>query len=499
MEGPLASFRGDFGLTNFASADATHYRELAKIKGMAVSGIDFELAPNKLHIDQINLTGLHTAVVVETNRALNFLSVIPPRTTTSTPSPSTTPAQVFPASLDALVLENASLHVVDESVQPNCVFDVQELDGTIKGLSSHAKNPSAVDLHGNVDQFSPFTVSGSADPLSTNLTLNLALSFKNLDLTTFTPYMEKYGGYPLNKGKLMLDLKYDITHRKLVAANKVEIANLTLGAKNSSPDAVHLPIKLGIALLQDRDGKINLDIPLAGSLDDPSFRIGPIFWKIVHNLMDKVISSPFSILGALLGGGGEELSYVEFSPGSSIVAPGQQPKIEKLVKALYARPARDRQIAGDASSAVDGPAIARAHLERRVKAARARELASAGKPADSVDSIQLAPEDYARLVQEMYNRTLSTNSTPRPPAEVSKAGEAVMRQPTAGPDVAQMAGALAAKIPVTDDELLELMKARAQAVQAMLMESGKVPADHVFVVAPKKPMNGQARANFTLE
>ncbi|HEX4119538.1 MAG TPA: DUF748 domain-containing protein [Verrucomicrobiae bacterium] len=539
MEGPrhpLASFTGDFALTNIATADAVHYRELGKIGGLAVSGINFDFQPDKLHIDEVKLAGLHAVVVLDTNRQPNFLSIFPPKTA----APATTPAPMLPASLGSLVLDNASLHIVDESVQPNCVFDVQEFGGTIKGISSSSHGPSAVDLRGKVDQFSPFTILGSVDPLSTNLTLNLALSFKNLELTTFTAYMEKYGGYPLNKGKLMLDLQYDITHRKLVAANKVVIADLTLGAKNASPDAVHLPIKLGIALLEDRSGKINLDIPVTGSLDDPTFRAGPIFWKIVHNLMAKVVSSPFAMLGAILGGSTEELSYVDFQPGGADIAPAEQAKIEKLVKALYERPGLNLQIAGDASLAQDGPAIAFAHLIRRIKAARARELSKSGEPTGSVESIKLNSADYSRLIQDMYLRSLATNTQPvvatanstAPPVvesalpgrhEQLRAGQAMMQHgadeteqanatavassapirppdaPPVAPDVTKMEQHLVAQIPVTDSELFELMQARAHAVQTALLASGKVPADHLFVVAPQKTTNGHARVNFSLE
>jgi uncharacterized protein involved in outer membrane biogenesis len=539
---PLASFSGDLGLTNLATVDAAHYRDLVKIEGLAVSGIAFNLQPDKLEIKEIKLAGLQATLMLDTKGQPNILSVLPPkRAAASTPGP----PEVFPVSLGALVIDNASLHFIDESIQPNCVFDVQEIGGTIKGVSSTEQGPAAVDLQGKVDQYSTFSVIGSADPLSSNLTLNLSVSFRNLELTSFTPYMERYGGYPLNKGKLLMDLQYDIHNRKLIATNKVTIAGLILGAKTSSPEATHLPVKLGIALLKDRSGKIVLDIPVSGSLDDPNFRVIPIVWQVVRNLLAKAATSPFSLLGAVLGGsGGEELSSVQFSPGSSAIDPAEEGKIQKLIQALHERPALSLQITGDAARSLDGPAIARAHFERRVKAQRARELAKAGKTTHSVESIKINSEDYSRLVQEMYQRTFATNpatpvaasapapilgsareesdSTPWTTREFVKGGEVLQRHdayeerhakpeplppppiqapdiPPVASDIAIMQQRLIGEIPVTDDELRELMQARAHAVQSALMESGKVPPDHIFVLAPAPSVQGRPRVNFSLE
>jgi uncharacterized protein involved in outer membrane biogenesis len=562
--GPLASFTGEVAVTNLATADSAHFRDLVKFASLAVKGIDAAFLPDKLHVGEIDLAGLSATIILDTNRQPNVLSIIPPQPKVPA-APASAPAAspAMPVSLDALVLENASLHFIDQSIEPNCAFDVLDFGGAIKGLSLTGQGPATVDLQGKVDQFSSFSVTGTVNPADASL--NLAVSMKNFELTPFTPYMERYGGYPLNKGKLLLDLQYAIAQRKLAASNKVVIADLTLGQKNTSPDAVHLPIKLGIALLKDRGGKIDLDVPVSGSLDDPNFKIGPIVWKVIRNLLEKAATSPFTLLGKVLGGGGEELSYVEFPPGTATIADAEEGKVQKLAKALYERPALNLQIAGSADSLSDRPMLARAHLERRVKAERARELTAAGQPAEAVDSMIIDPADYARLLQVLYQRTFPTNTAAVPastntasaaspaaptlvyvppdeggaPAEAhpfAKGGERLMnpgassapKTPRAGvqqaqaskagptpsaaspagglppgaPDVAQMEQRLIEQITVTDDEMRELMQARAKAVQKALLDSGKVEPGRLFILAPKPvdtAAKGEARANLSLE
>jgi hypothetical protein len=594
-DGPAGSFAGDISLKNIATADLMRDRDLVKFDELAVKGIKASYPTLKLQIEEVALAGFNANVVIETNRQINLLTVISNSAPKKAGAPAPSAAPATPMDLGALVIEKASFHFVDESIQPKATFDLQELSGTIKGLSTQPQAPAKVDLRGSVDQFSPYSISGTMDPLAKELSLNLTCSFQNIDLTPMGPYMEKYGGYPLNKGKLVLQLNYDVARHRLSATNRVVIADLTLGPKKDSPEAIHLPIKLGVALLKDRQGKIILDVPISGNLDDPNFKIGPVIWQFVQNLLAKAATSPFTLLGKALGGGGEELSSVDFAPGEAVLAPSEKDKVRKLAKALYERPALNLQIAGSCAPSTDSSVLARRHLQRRINKLRAEEQAAAGQPVQGVESIHLEPADYARLLQKLYEQTYgptqiasspsnspfaagtlspeanspsaggfakggeglisgsvqvasspSKNSPekvpklvylpswPEPswqrPSGFVKGGERLIQHepvkriepmaavpkpvapvqstpaPAAGappaPDAAQMEQRLLADTRVTDDELRELMQMRARTVQSALLESGQIPPERVFILAPKSinsAAQGETRANFSLE
>ena len=70
---------------------------------------------------------------------------------------------------------------------------------------------------------------------------------------------------------------------------------------------------LAVALLKDRHGVVDINLPVSGSLDDPQFSVGGVILKVIVNLLAKAITAPFALLS---GGSGVDLSVVEFTPGT---------------------------------------------------------------------------------------------------------------------------------------------------------------------------------------
>ncbi len=229
----------------------------------------------------------------------------------------------------------------------------------------------------------------------------------------------------------------------------------TLGEATDSPDATKVPVRLALALLQDKDGVILLDVPVEGRLDDPSFRLGKVIWRAVLNVLVKVATSPFSALAALAGGGAQEdLSLVEFTPGTADPAPAAQERFGLLARSLGQRPALGLELEGTAGEEQDGPALRRAALERSLRRARAATLRP---PPASPDELALSRDERARLVREAYDAAF--------PPGARKPGEAA-------PSPAEMEERLAARAEVPADAYRSLAAARAQRAREALLAAG---------------------------
>jgi outer membrane protein OmpA-like peptidoglycan-associated protein len=189
-----------------------------------------------------------------------------------------------------------------------------------------------------------------------------------MDLLPEDPYSGKYLGYRLKNGRLSAQLSYQVTERKLKSENRFTLDQLTLGQKVESADATRLPVRLAIALLKDRDGRIALDLPVNGSLDDPQFNLGKVAYRAIETVLVRIVTSPFSALGALFGGKGEELSFQDFQPGSTNLLPAAIAKLDVLANALYARPELQLEIEGSADAQTDLEALRRVKLNQQLSA-----------------------------------------------------------------------------------------------------------------------------------
>jgi len=487
---------------------------------LSVSGVSLDTAAKTIDIAEIRLTDLTTGVTLlpapaTTQAVAEAVAPTPPE-----PKPAATQSNKFHVAIGEVVLDNVSFHFVDESIEPHVESAVEEFNGSVKGLTSDLNTVATVDFKGKVNKYAPFSITGKINPLASDLFVDVTISLQNDALTPASPYASKYVGFPLEGGALSLDLRYYVTQRELKAENKLRVDQLRLGEASNSPDAIKLPVKLGIALLQDRHGVIALNVPVTGRLDDPKFKLGPIIMQVFMNIITKAITKPFAMLGSLFGGG-EDLDHITFGPGTADFAEGELSKLDTLATALYERPALKLGIAGSVDPVKDREALAKLKLEHKLGEMRMKELQAVGQKVTSVDSVRLTPEDRQRLVKLAYAEAMGLVSSKAPagraetvlahlqtktnfePLHPAKTAEQAKTGISGGVvSLADMEAKLIEVTVVTPDDFKKIMDDRAAAVQSYLLQSGKVEPERLTIAASKTvdaSFQGANRVNLTLQ
>ncbi|HVO00081.1 MAG TPA: DUF748 domain-containing protein [Steroidobacteraceae bacterium] len=478
--GTLAA-TGSASVDHLHTIDNTLRDDLVNWDRLTVSGLRVQHHPDLIAIDTITALKPYARAIVEPDRSLNIARALrppgaappaetPPRVdATARKARPSVAAAPLPVTIRKVVVTNGQAQFTDLSIQPNFSTGIAALNGTVLGLSSAPDSRAQIDLKGQVDEYSPVTIAGVANFLGAKDYLDLDMAFRNMELTTFNPYSGKFAGYNITKGKLTTELKYKIDDRKLDARHHVTIDQLEFGARTDSKDAVSLPVKLAVALLKDRHGVIDLDIPITGTLDDPQFRLGPVIWKVVVNLLTKIVTSPFTLLGKLFGGG-PDMQFVDFNAGSATLDAAAQQKIAAMTKALVERPQLQVELPIAVAPAADRPAI----IDQRYT----QELAQAGIAGQ-------APDAAAELkaLTKLYARDVG--AAPQFPPVPPPAAGAPAVDARAG-QIRYLRQAIHDHITVGDDELKSLAQARAQALQQALLHDGQVDPARVFLVANDK-------------
>jgi hypothetical protein len=252
----------------------------------------------------------------------------------------------------------------------------------------------------------------------------------------------------------------------------VVIEQLQLGEKVDSPDAVSLPLKLAVALLKDADGKISIELPVTGDLNNPQFRVMPIIWQTLRNLIVKAVSAPFKMIGGLVSGGGsEDLGSVSFAPGSSDLSKEAEGALNKLSSALKERPALRLEIEGTAAASSDGPLIAEQRLEREYQYNYYKMLQHRGDKVPAQASLLEVPEsEKGPLLEGIYRTRLET----QPPAEWKNLGKE---------ERASKMRAEVIKFWSSSEVLLrQLGQDRASSIKDYLVNKGQLADDRVYFI-----------------
>ncbi len=382
------------------------------------------------------------------------------------PAPSREPqAEPLPLTIGMIALKDGKINVTDRSVIPAYASSITSLNGTIRNISSGKDQKAEVLMNASISGSAPLKISGTLNPFSDTLFLDLSVRLQDMDLSPYTPYAGKFAGYRIQKGKLSLDLHYLIDDMKLDSTNDVIIDQFDFGDKVESPDAVDLPVKLGVSLLKDRNGTIKLNLPVSGRLDDPEFSVLGILIKVLKNLLLKAATSPFSLLGSMMGSS-EDLSFVTFEPGSSQLSEAEQAKLGTLATALADRPNLSIDISGLVDREADRKGLVDAAFEEQLLAQRSKKDAEKNPAASLTD---LVPEEYGKLLAKAYRS--AKFEKPKGLLGVAKSL----------PE-AEMEALIKKNISITDDDLRALAKERAEAVMDHLTLQGQVAAGSLFLV-----------------
>jgi len=476
------TYKGEASLTNFSSVDKLEGADFLKWESLSFSDLNAGSNPMLVNIKGISLTNFYVRAYVASDGTVNLQNILkkeePKPAAPSTPppqqeksAPATKEKEPSNIKIDMITLQGGRVDFSDKSVKPEFSTKLTEIGGRVSGLTSQENTTGDVELRATLNDYAPIEITGKVNPLTENLFVDLKARLKDFDLSPATPYSGRYAGYTIEKGKLSFDLQYLINKRKLESQNHIFIDQFNFGDKVESPKATKLPVKLAVALLKDRKGEIRLDLPVTGSLDDPKFSVWGIILKILINLISKAATSPFSLLGAVFGGG-EELSYIEFDYGRTNILEANTKKLQTIEKALHDRPSLKMDIEGHVDMERDRDGLKQYLFDKKVKTQKLNEMVKKGQPAIPVDEVKIEKQEYEKYLKMAYKE----EKFPKPKNVLG------MAKDIPAPEMEKL---MLTHIEVKEGDLRTLASQRSMRVKDAILKSGQVESERVFILEPK--------------
>lgn len=502
-------FAGQATVGDFQAVDKLNSADFLRWKSFHIGKADIRFGPEAVSIGEVALADFFARVIVSPEGKLNLMQIVRKDEAPQGKPPAVPEAEsgggkasvpvvaearpVTPVKIGKITLQGGNVRFTDNFIKPNYSANLREVGGTVSGLSSEPGTKASLELRGSYDNVAPLNITAQINPLSAKPYLDLKADVKGVELTSLSAYSAKYAGYAIDKGKLSVFVKYKIENDLLEAENKVFLDQLTFGDAVDSPDATKLPVRLAVSLLKNRNGEIDIDLPISGSLNDPQFSVGGLIVKVIVNLLVKAVTSPFALIGSMFGGG-EELSTVEFDYGRATLTADTVKRLENLAKALVDRPELKLDIEGKVDPQQDPEGLKRARIDRKVRALKREDLTRRNVESGAAETIEVTAQEYPALLERVYRE----EKFPKPRNVIGM----VKSLP-----VEEMEKLMLANSTVDEDDLRELGDRRAKAVRDWLV-AHEVSVERVFVLPTKlaaesKP-NGDAkvkgsRADFSLK
>lgn len=482
-------FKGDASLDQLATVDKASNNDFLSWKSLSFAGMDLRMAPFSMSVEKVALADFFARVIIDPTGRINVQDVkrsaanadssltdapgraaaAPAAAAAAAPAAPATAEPLAPIRIGTLALSGGRVRFTDNFIRPNYTASLKDLGGTVKGLSSAPGANAVVDLRGVVNS-APLSIAGRINPLQRDLSLDLKAEVRGIELSTLSAYADKYVGYGIEKGKLSFEVAYQLEQRQLKSDNRLMLDQLTFGSESTNPEATRLPVRLAVALLSDRNGVIDINVPVGGSLDDPQFSMGGLVLKVIGNAIVKTVSAPFALLAAAFGGS-EEMSTLEFEAGHATITPAAEARLASLARALVERPGLKLDVTGRVDPATDTQALRRVALERKVKALKVRDMQAKGSNTPASEVV-VGKDEYPALLARLYKDQIHAKA---PAVAGAQAGLAL----------ADMEKLMLANASIDNDDLLSLGRRRSQAAKDWLATSGKVPVERIYIVGAK--------------
>jgi uncharacterized protein involved in outer membrane biogenesis len=358
---------------------------------------------------------------------------------------------------------------VDRLPQPQFAEELSGLNLTVVGVDTAPGAVARVTLRGTVGPSAPLALSGEFAVPPGPMRLDMLVTLGGYPAPRANAYLQTLFGWTARQGVITLAAHYAIEGDDLRATNSVGAEDLdVVRAPGTQPPrwAIGLPLDTFVSLLKDRNGDLQLSVPIHGTLSSPQFHLGDAIASALRGIAVKTVTLPFSLVGRLFVTEDERIEALEVNPvlfeaGTTALEPGMAEHVDRLAAFLRERPAVQLRLR-PVLSLDDVTRLKRIALRERVRA-------QAG------DRTRTAMSDaLARLYAERFPR----------------------REPAA---VDEMIAALAEHDPAPTAASAALAERRVQSVRELLgargVEAARLPA--LDTAAPVEG-EGAGRVEFEL-
>lgn len=487
--GPLnPEIQGVASLQNVSLLKAPLNQKFFRLKALELIGIHAVPAEKRFHLSELKLLQPDAIVAIRGDKKSNLSDIVehlhqhalaeghkskpPPVLLSAGEGPVEKPIAL---GIDRVAIEKGRVDYSDESLVIPFSSQIHQLNGVITGVDFNPKSEASLRVFGAVGKYGEASLEGRLRPAAPKGFTDIDLAFRNVQMSTLSPYSATFAGRKIESGKLNVSTHYHSEAGEFKSENKVFLERLSLGDPIESPKSVSLPLDLAVSILSDAQGNIETTLPVQGNLNDPEFDYGRLMLDAISNLLKRAVTAPFTLLSSVIDGtNDQDLGKIRFNPGESRLIPPERERLMKLVGRLNGKKNLSLVLHGGSVEKIDAAGL----KKRKVRETVAEAL---GTFTDHVepDPINVSAAKTQRVLEKLASQLDLTDATVQ--AFEEQTGHVpdrvnllttLMDRPSKTPDFYQtLLEAIEKEMPLPEGALLALGDARAEAIARELVDT----------------------------
>jgi len=471
------STSGMMDITDFKIRKMDAKKRFFSFEKLSVNQFQYKMRDNNVKVDEVQLDNSFARILINEEGKLNVqdLLVIPQSNEPSTP---------VNWRVNRVSVKDADIGFSDLSMQPSFSSTIKNLNGYIETISSTQNELSSVSLQGKVDRYAPVGIQGKLSMNTLNPALDINMDFKNVELTSFTPYAGLYAGYGIDKGQLSMELNYVLSEKRIKGKNHIVINQLKFGQAVKSDKIINLPIKFAIAILSDDQGVIDLGFDVKGKVDDPQFSLNSIIFKALRETIKKAITSPFKYLKTALGSKQKNIHKIDFLAGCEEIISQTISKLAVVAQIMLAKKILQLNVHGNSDLPLDKPALQEAELLQILSVETKQNpqlFLPIHLPYKNKELLDTFTEYFLKQTRQSYQEYKKSLLSDASVSDVVKDSEHYTYESAWKKMVKDTA--------VSNDEVNRLAFRRAQQVKAILVDKYNISPDRIFVLDERESIS----------
>ena len=340
-------------------------RPTIRVERMSLTGIDFDW-PRHATVVRSDFQRLHVEIERGADGSFSVRRLFTPQEPDGAApapepaeKPSPAPADAAPKGiLETMRLQFGDVRIqdgfirfLDRTVQPAFSQDLSRLELTVTGFGNQPDRRAKVALQSVVGGDAGLDIRGELNALGAPTFVDLVGELRSFKLPSVDPYVTSNIGWVIKKGELQYKVRFKLEGDQLSAENEVVVGQLQVAPASGGDEVkrrLGLPLGLIVALVKDQKGDIRVNVPVAGTVNDPKFKLGDAIWTAVKNVLANVVTAPFKAIGRLFSRGGDKVEEaqveepkvdpVTFAAGSSVLSPAMEDHLIRVADVLRRAP-----------------------------------------------------------------------------------------------------------------------------------------------------------------